>query len=432
MNDQQSRILIIDDDKAMRESLEDLLSAAGFEVSSLSSAVDANNEIISFLPDAIVSDVRMPKMSGMELLQSLDPNLSPPLVLISAHGDIPMAVEAIQNGAYSFLEKPFDPRRLITILGHATKQHQLSQTTERLKARLANLSGLDRLYLGNSSAVEKLRETILRYAELDASIILIGETGTGKDLIAHAIHDLSARSSQPFKAINCAAIPSDQFEEFMFGRDGKAAGVLHQVHGGSLFLDDISAATQEVQTKFLRVLEERRFTPLGGSEDYPSDFRLISTFKNDPVSLIAQNKLREDLYFRIQQLELHLPSLRDHKDDIPILFTHFLEDSARLYDVATPELGADDLVALMAHDWPGNVRELQTIAGRFVLSSHVGAESMLERISKLVLEAQGSKPPIQRSWIHIVVFDRVSGLENRDVLQTLDGPNIHRLNIYRQ
>ena len=376
MTSLKARVLIIDDDKGMRESLVDLLASGGFEAVALSSATDAEAEIERFLPDAILSDVRMPGKSGLELLDDLNAQFSPPLILISAHGDIPMAVEAIQNGAYSFLEKPFDPRRLLTILDHATRQHQLSQTTERLKDRLSDLTGLNRLFLGNTSIIEKLRESILNYARLDASVILVGETGTGKDLVARAIHDLSPRSDQVFKAINCAAIPSDQFEEFMFGREQTSSGIFHQVHGGSLFLDNVSAASIEVQSKLLRVIEDRRFTPLGGMQEHPSNFRLIATFKDDPSTAIQSGSLREDLYFRIQELELHLPSLRDHKDDISILFTHFMGNAALLYDAPAPALSPDDLVALLAYDWPGNVRELQTIAGRFVLSAQLGTQSI--------------------------------------------------------
>ena len=374
--DTPMRILVLDDDKEMRTSLEDLLSAAGFEVATVAIATEAEKHITEFLPDAILSDVRMPGRTGLELLDALQDKLSPPLVLMSAHGDIPMAVEAMQNGAYSFLEKPFDPRRLISILKHAANQHQLSQTTQRLKDRLSDLSGLNRLFLGNSDAIETLRERVIDYANLNASVLIIGETGTGKDIIARALHDLSPRASGPFRAINCAAIPAAQFEEMMFGREDQSVGLLKHIHGGTLYLDEVSSAALDIQAKFLRVLDDRSFTPIGSSKETRCDFRLITTAKSDPLTEMQNGHLREDFYYRIQQLELHLPALREHKDDIPILFAQFLEDAARVYEAPAPEPTSDDLAVLLGHDWPGNVRELRNLAERMVLSSRIGKASI--------------------------------------------------------
>ncbi|MEM9211396.1 MAG: sigma-54 dependent transcriptional regulator [Pseudomonadota bacterium] len=369
---QKAKVLVFDDDKGMRASLEDLLSSAGFDPIMAASAIQAEDLIKQHLPDAILTDVRMPGRSGIELLQSLSTDASPPVILVSAHADIPMAVDAMQMGAYTFLEKPFDPRRLVTVLSHAADQFRLSKMTERLKSRLADLSGLNRIYLGGSQAAQDLRERVIGLADVNVPILISGETGTGKDLIARALHDLSRKSDQIFRAINCATIPVQEFEALMFGRKGETSGWLKAVDGGTLFLDEVHAAPLEVQAKLSRVLEEQRFTPLGSDLDESVSFRLISSLSEDPKKLVRDGRLREEFLYRIQRLELPLPALRDRKEDIPILFQHFLDDMARSFEMPPPELAAEDLAALLAHDWPGNVRELRSTAERFLFSTRVG------------------------------------------------------------
>ncbi|MEO0344036.1 MAG: sigma-54 dependent transcriptional regulator [Pseudomonadota bacterium] len=377
----KGKILVFDDDKEMRESLDDLLSSAGFEVILASSAQHAEGLILDHMPDAILSDVRIPGRTGLELLESLSTQSSPPMILISAHGDIPMAVDAMQMGAYTFLEKPFEPRRLITALSHAAEQFRLSKMTERLKSRLADLSGLNRIYLGNSNAAEDLRERVIKLADIDVPILISGETGTGKDLIAHALHDLSKSSDKIFRAINCATIPVGEFEALMFGRKGQTNGWLKAINGGTLFLDEVHAAPLEVQAKLSRVLEEKRFLPLGSDSDESVAFRLISSLSEDPRKLVQDGRLREEFLYRIQRLELSLPPLRDRKDDIPMLFQHFTENMARTYEMPPPVLSSEDLAALLAHDWPGNVRELRSIAERFLFSTRLGDGTMAGLLS---------------------------------------------------
>ncbi|MEO1561994.1 MAG: sigma-54 dependent transcriptional regulator [Pseudomonadota bacterium] len=369
---QKAKVLVFDDDKGMRASLEDLLASAGFEPIMAASALQAEELIQHHLPDAVLTDVRMPGRSGIDLLQSLNVAQSPPVILVSAHADIPMAVDAMQMGAYTFLEKPFDPRRLVSVLKHASDQFQLSKMTERLKSRLADLSGLNRIYLGNSKAAQDLRERVINLAEVDVPILIFGETGTGKDLIARALHDLSSKSDQIFGAINCATIPVQEFEALMFGRKGESAGWLKSVDGGTLFLDEVHAAPLEVQAKLSRVLEEKRFMPLGADSDESVSFRLISSLSEEPGELVRNGRLREEFLYRIQRLELILPPLRDRKEDIPILFEHFLGDMARSFEMPPPALTSEDFAALLAHDWPGNVRELRSTAERFLFSTRMG------------------------------------------------------------
>lgn len=369
---QGNRILVIDDDREMRHSLQDLLQSAGWDVSVLDSAVHAEQHISKLEPHVVLSDIRMPKRSGLDFLHSYAAPDKAPVVLVSAHGDIPMAVEAIQSGAYSFLEKPFDPRRLLTVLANAAEQHRLVRSTTRLKSRLAELSGLNRLYMGDSPAIAAVRDQVIDLAGIDASVLLVGETGTGKELIAHALHDLSDRAAQPFVPVNCAAIPVAKFEELFFGQVGGPPGLIEQAGTGTLFLDEVAAAPVEAQAKLLRVVDTREFHRLGAVTANKVQARFVSAMNAPPQKAIAQGALREDLYFRLAQFEISLPSLRDLKDDIALLFNTFLRRSAEAYDMAPTPQQPDDYAALLAHGWPGNVRELRYLAERCVLGARRG------------------------------------------------------------
>ncbi len=369
------RVLVVDDDKAMRTSLMDLLTAAGYEAEALPRANLVVAHLAERLPDVILSDVRMPGMSGLELLAALPPE-APPLVLISAHGDIATAVQAMQGGAYSFIEKPYEPRRLLTILAHAGQQHRLHQKTERLKARLRNLSGLDKVFLGQSSATKILREEVLTASDSPASVLLVGETGTGKDVIAHALHDLGPQSDGPFVALNCATFSPEGFEREMFGVEGGAQGKIMRSDGGTLFLDEVCACPLPVQAMLLRMLEQREITPLGASHSRRLNFRVISATNEDPEAAVEAGTLRRALLHRLNTVRLDLPTLRARRDDLLMLFTHFTSEFARIYEITPPAPDAEGLAVLMGQDWPGNVRELRNVAERFVLMARRGKPSV--------------------------------------------------------
>ena len=377
----QNSILIVDDDKAMRQSLIELMEAAGWRVEAVSRANRVHGRLAEFEPDVILSDVRMPGMSGLDLLASLDLALAPPLVLISAHGDIPMAVQAIQDGAYSFIEKPCEPRRLLTILRNAAQQYHMRQRNNRLKERLVRLSGLDRMLIGQTAEINDLRRDILDMADIAASVLVQGETGTGKEVVARALHDLGPSADGPFLAINCAVLSPDVFEQEMFGTSGGKDGRLLAASGGTLFLDEICSCPLPVQAQLLRVIENKRILPVGATTPIPVSFRVISASNEDMQTAVAEKRLRQDLLFRINTFVLTLPPLRQRRDDVMLLLTHFLEEFARIYDLAVPELSSDDLAALMAHDWPGNVRELRSVAERRVLAGRRGNASMAQVIS---------------------------------------------------
>ncbi|MGH1467043.1 MAG: sigma-54-dependent transcriptional regulator [Cognatishimia sp.] len=373
-------ILLVEDDRSMRTSLIELLEAAGWRVQALSRAEKVADRLVAFQPDVILSDVRMPGMSGLELLASLTPDVAPPLVLISAHGDIQMAVQAIKDGAYGFVEKPYEPRRLLNILKHAADQYQMRQTSERLKRRLLQLSGLDRILLGESQSIKVLREEILDLVETEAPVFLQGETGTGKELVARALHDLGPNPDSPFLALNCAALTAESFEAEMFGTQGGQDGRLLSVDGGTLFLDEISSCPLPVQAQLLRVIEDKQVLPLGATKPLPVQFRVISATNDNVDSAVAQGRLRPDLLFRLNTFACHLPTLRERREDLILLTTYFLAEFAALYETSVPDLTQDDIAALIAHDWPGNVRELRNVAERRLLAARRGAGSMAQAL----------------------------------------------------
>ena len=362
-------VLIIDDDKEMRQSLVHLLSRTGWQVSELSSAEKAEQKIADAMPDVILSDVRMPRRSGLDLLQNLQGQNAPPMVMISAHGDIPMAVEAIQDGAYSFLEKPFDPRRLLVILEHAAKQHRLQENTDRLRERLSAQAGLNRILLGETDVVKHLRDDIVDYAGLETNVMILGETGTGKELVANALHNLSARSDKPFVPINCATLNPARFD-----------GIFAKANGGTLFLDEFTAASIEVQTMLLRIVETQEITSAVTGDQMQLNIRIISATNENIDDVIEQGVLRKDLYHRLNTLILELPTLQDRKDDIVLLFEHFIGRHAEVYEIDPPKQSAADISALLSHDWAGNIRELRNVAERCVLAARRGGGAVTDAL----------------------------------------------------
>lgn len=374
------RILVADDDASLRNSLVELLETAGWQAEAVSRATQVADRLREAMPDVILSDVRMPGMTGLDLLDSLDPTSAPPLVLISAHGDIPMAVRAMQSGAYGFVEKPYDPRRLLTILTHAAEQSRMRGDNARLRARLFSLSGLDRILLGETEQIGRLRREILDLAGVSAPVLIRGETGTGKELVARALHDLGAAPDAPFLALNAAALTPDRFEADMFGVAGGAEGRLRAASGGTLFLDEVCSCPIAVQAKLLRIIEDQEVLPVGCSAPVAVSLRVVSATNEDVDRAVAEDRLRADLLFRLNTLTLTLPPLRERRDDLTLLARHFLEHYARIYEVAVPEIGPEDAAALLAHDWPGNVRELRNACERRVLAARRGRGCFAEAI----------------------------------------------------
>lgn len=363
------RILVIDDDKSMRESLSHLLDKAGFEIECFSRADKVTQYLQTNDIDVLLSDVRMPGMNGLELLNELTSETDIPVVLMTAHGDVAMAVDAIQSGAYSFLEKPFDPRRLLKLLENAAQLRRVSLNERRLRERLADISRLDRVLIGSSKPLQKLRDEVIDLSTINTNVMLRGETGTGKELVARSLHDIGPRASSPFVVLNCAAIPVTKFEETLFGLSNTSPGLLRQAEGGTLFIDELGAVPKEIQPKLLRVIDTKHYSPVNSIEHVKADIRIISAGNNDLETMIKSGEFREDLYFRLNTVVVTLPSLRERQDDIILLYKHYLNSFASTYETSSPELSTNDFSELLAYDWPGNVRELINVCERHILAS---------------------------------------------------------------
>jgi DNA-binding NtrC family response regulator len=378
----KARVLIVDDDHEMRVSLAHLLDSAGHDTQVAKSAAEGLALLNSYGPDVILSDVRMPEMDGLEFQQKVRDASRVPVILISAHGDIPMAVNALQEGAYSFVEKPFEPRRLLGILKNAIRMKQLMDNTDLLQDRLAELTDLERLLIGTNDQIVAVRDLVFDFAQSKTNVMILGDTGTGKELVARALHDLGARRLAPFVPVNCAAIPPDRFEETVFGTTQNPSGIMSAASGGTLFLDELGSMPLETQAKFIRAIETKQYQRIGESQMQSVDLRVISAATGQIEQQVDHGTFREDLMFRLNTLVIELPSLAQRGDDVLLLFRHHSDHFSKLYEQAAPKLTNDDISALMAHEWPGNVRELQGVAERRILAERRGGGSVRQAIDR--------------------------------------------------
>jgi len=383
-------ILVVDDKEMMRDSIGSTLTRAGFSVRTANDASAALKEIALRRPDAVVTDLNMPGMSGIELvaeIQGIDNDL--PVVLMTAFGTIETAVEAMKNGAYDFITKPFEGDELIISLKRAISHASLARENAILKANISRAGGpsnslgavgLDRL-IGDSSAMRKVREQVRAVSSSHGTVLITGESGVGKEVVAHAVHDLSPREESPFLAVNCAALNESLLESELFGHekgaftgaDSLRKGRFELAHQGSLLLDEVSEVSPQIQAKLLRVLQERAFERVGSSTTIGVDVRIIATSNRDLPHAASMGEFRQDLFYRLNVLPIQIPPLRDRIEDVPVLSQFFIDlicqrDGRKClrFDDAAIEL-------LRGYQWPGNVRELQNICERAVVLNDVKA-----------------------------------------------------------
>jgi DNA-binding NtrC family response regulator len=379
---ESDRVLIAEDDAAQRVGLQQLLKSWGFAVEAAADGEDALAKAPSFRPTIVLSDMVMPKMGGLDLLGALrqdDPDLT--VVLMTGQGTVETAVTAIKQGAYDYLTKPVDPQRLKILLDQIVERHDTHREMRILRRQLQERGTFGRM-IGASAEMRRIYQLLEQAAPTVASVLVSGESGTGKELVAQTLHQLSQRASQPFVPLNCAAIPDTLLESELFGHEkGAFTGAITRRQGafelanrGTLFLDEIAEMTPATQAKLLRVLQERSFRPLGGQREQSVDIRVVAATNVDPLEAVRQNKLREDLYYRLNVFAIQLPPLRDRRGDVPLLVQAFLKEFNSRNGKTI--VGASDraMEMLERHSWPGNVRELRNVIERATIvakSDHI-------------------------------------------------------------
>jgi DNA-binding NtrC family response regulator len=422
----KKRVLAIDDEPSMTEWLRILLEHAGYEVKTAMIGARGEEIFKAWSPDAVVIDMLLPDVDGIELVRKfkqLDPETE--VIMITGQGNIPRSVEAVKAGAFDFLEKPVDADRLVDKIGKAIKQKSLLDENEQLKQRLMDRYGLGSSVVGKSKKMQELFDLIESVAASEANILIQGENGTGKELIANAIHHKSKRSKGPFIKINCAAIPKDLIESELFGYKRGAftgatmdkEGLFEMAEGGSLLLDEIGEMPSYLQTKLLRVLQEREYRPIGSDRIVHVDFRLICATNIELDAALRDGRLREDLYFRINTITLRVPPLRERTEDIPLLCDFFLDKFRNRYQRNVKTLAPAVYHLLIRNRWPGNVRELENAIERAVLvskSSEVLTTDLPESIRE---EAPGGADFV------IPPHRTLAEIERMAILQTLQRTN---------
>ncbi len=369
-------VIFVDDEEHLRMSAAQTFELAGMSACCFASAAEALEQISRDFAGVVVSDIRMPVMDGSELLQrALEIDFELPVLLITGHGDIKLAVSSMQRGAYDFIEKPFAPDHLVASVRRALDKRSLTLENRELRTKVTKRDNLETRLTGRTPVMIALRRAIRSIAPTDLDVQITGETGVGKEVVARAVHDLSSRAEGPFVAINCGALSVDQVESELFGHEvGAFAGAmrrrigkLEHGRGGTIFLDEIESMPLEMQVKLLRVLEERSITPLGSNEGVDLDVRFVSASKENLQHAVDRGTFRQDLYFRLAASTLKVPSLDERRDDIPRLFIQLANEAARRYRRKFADVPSHRLWELSNRDWPGNVRELRNEADRFVL-----------------------------------------------------------------
>jgi two-component system response regulator PilR (NtrC family) len=391
------RILIVDDEKGMRDLLSIMLKKEGYAFLQAESADRAREVVGRGDLDLVISDISMPGSSGLEVLKhSKAASLETPVIMITAYASTESAIEALKLGAYDYIIKPFDVEELKLVVRNALERRRLETENRVLKRELREKSRFDTL-VGDSPRMREVHDLVARIAPTHSTVLIAGESGTGKELVARAIHAQSPRADRPFVSINCGALPDELLESELFGHTrgsftGAIAakkGLFEVADGGTIFLDEIGDTTPAMQVKLLRVLQERRIRRVGGTEEAEVNVRVLAATNQDLETLVREKRFREDLYYRINVIQIRMPALREKPEDVPALAMHFLNKYARIMGKKVTRIDADALRRLQDHAWPGNVRELENVLERAV-ALEPGDAITLDSLSREVRE--GGRP----------------------------------------
>ncbi|MGB7845944.1 MAG: sigma-54 dependent transcriptional regulator [Candidatus Acidiferrum sp.] len=423
--ERKDRILIVEDEDNARKGYEQMLQRWGYDVVGVGSAEDALARFTNFQPDTLIADVELPGMNGLDLLKQLGEELHDvPAIIITGKGSDERVVAAVESGAYWYIEKPLKPPVLRALLDRALKSAHDRQNLVVLQRQLRDAGRLGEL-VGGSKAMQEVMRVIEMAAPSSASVLITGETGSGKEIVARTIHKLSPRAAGPFVAINCSAIPETLMESEIFGHERGAftgaaerrIGCFELADGGTLLLDEIGEMPAPTQAKLLRVLEDRKVRRLGSKTETPVDVRVLAATNKDPEQSVANGGLRQDLYFRLNVFHIHLPPLREHKDDIPLLTEHILRDINIKHGKNVRGIGAEVLDIFMSHTWPGNIRELRNVLERAAIMSEkdlISRSSLPGEFGKMA-----SKSPSDLSGIKFPIGTTVDAMERELIVQTL-------------
>ena len=371
------KILVVDDEQSLREVLSIMLKRTGYAVTSVADGEEAIELLNKDIFDLVITDLRMPKIDGMEVLKAAK-SASPETVvlIITAFASADSAVEAMKQGAYDYLTKPFQVDEVQLIIRNALEKRRLTTENILLKREMASQSSFSQL-VGQSDAMQKVFDVVRKVADSKSNVLICGESGTGKELVARAIHYNSSRNALPFVAVNCSAVPETLLESELFGHMkgsftgaiSNKAGLFEVANGGTVFLDEIGDTTPTIQVKLLRVIQEREFRRVGGTQDVKVDVRIVAATNKDLEKAVADGSFREDLYYRLDVIPIRLPPLRMRSGDIPLLVNHFLERFSRESGKPLPVLSSEAMCVLLGHEWRGNVRELENLIERVVAFS---------------------------------------------------------------
>ena len=373
------KILIIDDEAPIRASLKEILEYENYQVMEAEDGAEGLKLATKFAFDVVFCDIKMPKMDGLEVLDALvEKGIDGRVIMISGHGTVETAVQAIKVGAFDFIQKPLDLNRILLTVRHALDQGQLEQETERLTRKIQTERST--AIVGDSPAIREIVELICTVAPSDARVLITGANGTGKELVARQLHELSARHNAPFIEVNCAAIPSELIESELFGHEKGAftsavkqrKGKFEQAQGGTLFLDEIGDMSASAQAKVLRALQENRISRVGGEKEIEVDVRVVAATNKDLRAEIAEGNFREDLYHRLAVIPVHVPALNDRRDDVPLLVAHFLKIICEQHGKVLLDVTDDAMASLQSANWTGNIRELRNVVERLVILTPKG------------------------------------------------------------
>lgn len=433
---EKNKVYIIDDNRAMRVAMVQWFELADYEVSEFTDTGQLLELLDASFSGVLIADVKMPGMDGLELQQRvtrIDKDL--PVVLVTGHGDVSMAVEAIRNGTYDFIEKPFEPDHLLDVTRRAVEKRRLVLENRDLHKKLMGGPDIEQKLIGNSEIMRKLHKEILEVANTDVSVMVTGETGSGKEVVARCLHEYSGRGEGNFVPINCGAIPETIFESELFGHESGAftgalkrrIGKIEHASGGTLFLDEIGCMPMHLQVKVLRALQEREIERLGANRAIPVDIRVVCASNIDLKQAVAEGIFRSDLYFRLNVIHVHVPPLREREDDIILLFEHFLNKAASTYERDSPAITSTAISKLLSYRWPGNVRELKNAAERYVLSSVPVKERLQTILPQQDMESPGPAATLadQMKSVERLLIKQALKLHNgniQSVMTTLDLP----------